>query len=41
MEGFVLEQLHREEQIQEICILVGIIFVAFLMFAVLRQFGKR
>ena len=41
MEDFVVDQLHREEQIQDICIWVIIIGIAFLVFAVIHLCSKR
>lgn len=41
MEGFVLDQLQREEQIQDICIWAIIIGIAFLVFAVISLCSKR
>lgn len=41
MEDFVLDQLHREEQIQYICIWVIIIGIAFLLSAVINLCSKR
>lgn len=41
MEDFVVDQLHREEQIQGICIWVIIICIAFLVFAVIHLCSKR
>ena len=41
MEEFIVDQLHREEQIQDICIWVIIICIAFLVFAVIHLCSKR
>lgn len=41
MEDFVLDQLHREEQIQSICIWVIVICIAFLVSAVINLCSKR
>lgn len=41
MEDFVLDQLQREEQIQDICIWVIIICIAFLVFAIALLCSKR
>lgn len=41
MEDFVVDQLHREEQIQDICIWVIIICIAFLVFAAILLCSKR
>ena len=41
MEDFVVDQLHREEQIQDICIWVIIIGIAFWVFAVIHLCSKR
>nr|DAK21571.1 MAG TPA: protein of unknown function (DUF5113) [Caudoviricetes sp.] len=41
MEDFVVDQLQREEQIQDICIWVIIIGIAFLVFAIALLCSKR
>lgn len=41
MEDFVLDQLQRGEQIQNICIWVIIICIAFLVFAAIHLCSKR
>jgi len=41
MEDFILDQLQREEQIQDICIWAIIICIAFLVFAAIHLCSKR